>query len=315
MKARGRVLGTLMAAGVVTLVAMSTTPATALDAAPSTVANQPVFGWSTNTLAQTRAAEATLGMTAGALGTFADFTTPFPAAWAKAAERRDVPLVIAWEPWDWSAAPGDQPRYALDRIADGSFDAYAHRWARAAAPYGSRIIVRFAPEMNGDWQVWNKGDRPADFIRAWRHLHDLFAKADAGSIQWAFVPISTWVGGPAYRSWWPGKSYVDWLGVDGYQWVGVLPRRVYVSARTVFERSVRELRGLDSDLPLMIPETAAGAPYKATWVSDLARTAPALGVSMVLWFEHDKETDWRLTSHTWTVRVKDTLASSGWTVS
>lgn len=313
MRSLRTIVAVVIAAGLA-LCAGATAPAHGAARAARPSPEHPTFGWTTHTLAQTRTTERNLDVAPGALGAFADFRTPFPESWAREAKRRDIPLIVSWEPWDWSAGSDDQPKYSLARVAAGDFDEYARTWAKAAAKYGSRIIVRFAPEMNGDWQVWNKGDTPADFIRAWRHLHRLFERSGAGKVQWAFTPISTWVDGPAYRDWWPGAAFVDWLGVDGYQWVGVLPGRVYASAEKVFGRSVAELRALDGHLPIMVPETAAATPYKAKWLTDIARTAPALGVSMVLWFEYDKETDWRLTSQSWPRPVGTVLADAGWAV-
>jgi mannan endo-1,4-beta-mannosidase len=45
----------------------------------------------------------------------------------------------------------------------------------------------------------------------------------------------------------------------------------------------------------MIAETgSAPDPRKAAWVSDTLRSAHADGIAAVVWFEFDKETDWRL---------------------
>src|SRR5690349_24021953 len=41
-------------------------------------------------------------------------------------------------------------------------------------------------QMNGDWQFpWSaqlNGNTPADYIAAWRHVHDLFAQAGATNV-------------------------------------------------------------------------------------------------------------------------------------
>jgi hypothetical protein len=255
-------------------------------------------GWSAPTLAQVAATESATGLQPAAIGVFADFTTAFPAAWAAEARRRAVPLVIAWEPWDWSRVRADQPEYSAAAIAAGRWDAYARSFASDARASGATVLLRFAPEMNGDWNLWSQGpgDSPADFVRAWRHLHAIFTDIGAANVAWVFNPSVRYEGSTAIRRYWPGAASVDWLALDGYHWHGVLPGFTHQTAADVFAPSLAELRALDARAPFMIAETAAPPAEVADWLADVQRTAPALGARLVLWFEFDKEVDWRLAS-------------------
>ena len=51
------------------------------------------------------------------------------------------------------------------------------RSGRLAANYEKPLYLRFAHEMNGGWFPWGvgtNGNGPADYVAAWRHIHDIF---------------------------------------------------------------------------------------------------------------------------------------------
>ena len=64
----------------------------------------------------------------------------------------------------------------------------------------------------------------------------------------------------------------------------------------------------------MIAETAsAPGPRKAAWVADTFRRARADGVDALVWFEFDKEADWRLAGDAPAARTAaEELAKPGW---
>ncbi len=83
-------------------------------------------------------------------------------------DRGAVPL-ISWEPWDWDGGT-EQPAYALRRILAGDHDALIDRWAIEIAAYRRPVMLRFAPEMNGDWRPWSIGRQRQPGRRVRRHL-------------------------------------------------------------------------------------------------------------------------------------------------
>jgi hypothetical protein len=79
---------------------------------------------------------------------------------------------------------------------------------------------------------------------------------------------------PAPTPWWPGDSYVDWVGLDGYY---------YGASQTfasLFGPTIAAVRGLTRD-PIIIAETgatlAAGQPAKLADLFDGARRFGLLG--------------------------------------
>ncbi|MCQ4042766.1 hypothetical protein ACFOSC_10675 [Streptantibioticus rubrisoli] len=65
------------------------------------------------------------------------------------------------------------------------------------------------------------GERPADFVKAWDHIHSLATDLkvnwqDGGRIHWALI-LTQGAYAPARASrYWPGAGNVDVVGVDGY---------------------------------------------------------------------------------------------------
>ena len=99
---------------------------------------------------------------------------------------------ITWEPWNALNPVRYQPKYRLRNIVAGHFDPYIRAWANTLAAY-ERPVRRFAQEMNGGWYPWSErsnGNRPHEFVRAWRHIHDIFRAAGATNVEWVWSPAA-----------------------------------------------------------------------------------------------------------------------------
>ena len=287
-------------------------PAPTPAPAPSTTT---VFGLSANGEAAVKDAESKIGLKAGVLGVFADFKHPFPTQDAANAAARGAALLISWEPWDWEVKSQDQPAYSLDRITAGDHDAYIRTFAQSAAATGRPVFVRFAAEMNGDWQVWStgfNGNGPGDYVAAYRHVVDVSRAAGGTNIKWVFNPIVSYEGSTALTSLYPGSTYVDWVALDGYNWGSL--KWGWQSFTDVFTMGLNEIKAVAPGKPLAIAEIGCtpGA-QKAAWVTDSFAKAQANGVRMLVWFEHNKETDWRLSSDPSVAAATKTAATQpGW---
>jgi hypothetical protein len=110
------------------------------------------------------------------------------------------------------------------QIADGVYDHHLKAYANAVRNFGCVIVLSLGHEMNGWWYPWGSrtGTTPAEFIAAWRHVHDLFAKQHADNVIWSWDPTHQYkspgpgkIATPA-SEWYPGSQYVDWVGIDGY---------------------------------------------------------------------------------------------------
>jgi len=74
--------------------------------------------------------------------------------------------------------------------------------------------------MNGNWYPWSVGSTPDEYILAWRHVHDIFSNKslDSTRLQWIWSVNCQDSGNYKAEEYWVGENYVDWLGLDGYNW-------------------------------------------------------------------------------------------------
>jgi beta-mannanase len=151
--------------------------------------------------------------------------------------------------------------------------------------------------MNGGWLPWStgvNGNRAGEYVAAWRHVRARFRRAGADNVVWVWNPVASYDGSTPLRRVFPGAREVDWLAVDGYNWGTTRPWG-WQSYADIFSPTVKAFRTLAPRRPVMIAETGSAPDRrKARWVTDTLSAAHADGVGAVVWFEFDKETDWRL---------------------
>jgi hypothetical protein len=210
--------------------------------------------------------------------------------------------LITIEPWD-SRRGVDQPQFALRRIAAGAFDDDFQRWGRALGQWRKPLLLRFAHEMNGWWYPWSvgvNGNTADDYRRSWQRMWQVI-KRSAPNVEFVWSP-NTMSGGLAdFRPMYPGASMVDRLGLDGYNWGDGEGRR-WQSPEDIFLDSVGRLNALPGDRPILITEVASAEDpndprRKADWISDFFHQVSRWeDVDGFVWFQADKERDWRFTS-------------------
>jgi beta-mannanase len=240
------------------------------------------------------------GKAPGLVNVYRSFADPFAAAPVPQIASTGALPMVTWEPWD-PAGGTHQPKFALRLVAGGRYDAYARAWALAARAYGRPLLLRFAPEMNGDWTPWSagvNGNSASDYVRAWRHLHDLFRNVGASNVSWVWSPNVVFRGSTPLTSLYPGDAYVDWIGIDGYNWGTSRRGRSWVGFDRLFGPTLQQVRRL-ARKPLMLSEVASTerGGDKAVWISDFFRALDRnRDVLAFVWFDFDKETDWRISS-------------------
>jgi beta-mannanase len=145
--------------------------------------------------------------------------------------------------------------------------------------------------MNGDWFEWggaNNGRDPAAYVRAYRRIHRIFADEGADNVAWVWSP--NWNSGPdaawnRMERYYPGDSYVDWVGVSGYNFYRESPATLFRNVVSAYGKRK----------PIIVTETAAiehGGRSKADWITALSgyvRKTPAIGA--VVWFDTDVQHD------------------------
>jgi mannan endo-1,4-beta-mannosidase len=259
--------------------------------------NGPVAG------AETAAVTDSVGVVPSVLLSFHDFADIPPIGQLNSVAETGADSVLTWEPWRHVGGEDyDREAFPMAAIAAGAFDDYLYRWADELVAHGSTVYLRFAHEPNGTWYPWSPagGTEPETYVAAWRHVHDLFASKGASNVKWVWAPnVPVPQEDRPMRQWYPGDDYVDVLGVDGYNWGTSTPEQSWIGPSDLFDSSLDALRAISSDKPILITEvgSAEAGGSKADWIAELI---PYLveqpNVAGFVWFDQDKETDWRLSS-------------------
>jgi hypothetical protein len=220
----------------------------------------------------------------------------FPSATASWLNDRGVVPLLVWEPLQpgltGSRSVG-QPTYRLSAIASGTFDGFVRRYADQIRAYGGPLFLEFMHEMNGNWYPWGgtvNGNTPADYVAAWRHVHDVFRQEGATNVTWTWTPNGETVPNTADNQpdeYWPGPQYVDWVGVDAYNW-GTGSAVGWRSVAQIFAANVDRLTQLGK--PIVVAETGSSerGGDKAAWISSLYESMTSDyrdSVGAVVWFD------------------------------
>jgi mannan endo-1,4-beta-mannosidase len=207
----------------------------------------------------------------------------------RAAQR--LPMVT-WEPY-LHTSPSANP-YPLRSIAAGQFDGYLRTQAAALAAAGGPVAVRFAHEMNGAWYPWGagtNGNTAADYVAAYRHVHDVVTAAGATNVIWVWSPnlVGTRTTpdlGPHY----PGDDYVDWVGLSAY-----LDETTQVHTGQ-FSTTLGQLDRVAPSKPIYVAETAVlPGPTRPAMIREMmARYLAAPRLIGFTWFDFASRFDWRI---------------------
>ncbi len=227
----------------------------------------------------------------------------FQSGWMDAVRAHGSIPLVTWDPWDPTQSPTSQSAYTLQNIINGNFDSYIITWAQASKAWGHPYFLRFAPEMNGNWNPWSEqvnGNQPGQFVLAWRHVHALFTAQGVTNVTWVWSPNIEYSTSTPLSELYPGDAYVDWVAMDGYNWGNVGAWHTWESFSALFQQTYNDLLAITAK-PMMIGEMASTeqAGNKASWISDTYTTQiphyfPR--IKAVIWFNIDKETDWRIES-------------------
>ena len=212
---------------------------------------------------------------------YSGWLEPFQTGFAQRAARHGAVPMVQIEPTN----------IKLSAITSGSYDTYLREYAIAVRSYGRGVIVGFGHEMNGHWYTWGtRQTTPKAFIAAWRHVVQVFRSVGAENVTWLWtVNIIDVKGGiPAPNRWWPGASYVTWVGIDGYYY------KSSWKFAPLFGPTIKAIRSLTRD-PVLISETGAtAAAGKAAKITDIFAGVRAYGLLGFVWYDAQGVRDWRI---------------------
>ncbi|MEI6491192.1 MAG: glycosyl hydrolase [Verrucomicrobiota bacterium] len=232
-------------------------------------------------------------------------------------------------------SPGKpEKQFSLQSIIDGKFDEDLKAWGKAAATFGSPLIVEYGTEVNGEWFGWNgkfhgggqkdgfgdpkTADGPERFVAAYRHIFDTVRASGARNITWVFhldasqSPEAAW---NRFENYYPGPDYADWIAVSCYG-----PQKPTddeeenVAFRDKFDPVYPRIVKIAPEKPIVVAEFGCTAGYPRVLAGDWAKAA--LGdilsgrwpnVCGFSWWNERWENDDN-PAHNTTMRVQDTPA-------
>ncbi len=181
-----------------------------------------IWGVYTGNTDQTMSAfESLVGSKMSVDAMFWGWDSPFPQT---IAGTQGKTLLIFWE-----------PSFGFNQINNGSKDAYIAQFAQGAKAYGFPVILAPFDEFNLNEAPWGNtvaSNTPQTFITAWQRVHNIFVQNNASNVKFALAYNNTSIPAAPYSSFYPGSGYVDYVGVDGFNFGGQTFSQVFSSALT-----------------------------------------------------------------------------------
>jgi hypothetical protein len=213
------------------------------------------------------------------------FPSPY-AYWS-----RDQGRILSFE-WNAQLYGGGVIRW--DDIASGRYDADIDARAQAIKAYSAPAFFVFHHEPEDE--VGQAGSEQ-DFVNAYRHVVDRFRAKGVTNLSYALVLMASTYRYGEPDLFYPGDSYVDLVGADGYNWHGCPGRD---DAWTDFGSIFSDFRdfGVAKDKPLYVAEWGSmedpDVPgRKADWIDDAAATIKSWPeIKVVAYYHNEGDCEW-----------------------
>jgi beta-mannanase len=139
-------------------------------------------------------------------------------------------------------------------------------------------------------------------VAAWQYLRELVCHEVDTNIQWVWCPYAKsypTIAENTIENYFPGDEATDWVALNGYNWGTTRADQQWLSFKQIFQVAYQKLTDI-SQRPIMIAETACPeiGGDKAKWIEE---SFDELFTSFkreraLVWFDIDKECDWRMAS-------------------
>ncbi len=224
------------------------------------------------------------GQVPNLIGYYSGWAEPFNVRFANTLRSHGVIPYVQIDPTDAS----------VSAIAAGTYDEYLRSYADGVRNFKDAVVIGFGHEMNANWYSWGyRHLAPSTFIAAWKHLVKVFRQQGADNVTWLWTVQADGPHTGPVQDWWPGSSYVTWVGVDGYYY---RPTDTFAS---VFGKTIDQVRTFTKD-PVLLSETGVGpAANPFPKIQDLFHGITSYDTLGLVWFDR-KQTgdlyhqDWRL---------------------
>jgi hypothetical protein len=230
---------------------------------------------------------------------------PFPGKEMSAVRHYGAVPFLSWSSQS-TPSTVEEPNFQLSDVINGRYDDYIRGFAEEAREWGHPFFLRFDWEPNGNWFPWGEGvngNRPGEYVTAWQHVHDIFTSVGATNATWVWCPYIDIHKFGALASFYPGDEYVDWSGLDGYNWANARSHPVpWKSFDQIFAASYRQVtQRIAPKKPLLLGEIASSGSgrAKANWIRGMfsALNTRFRRVRGLIWFDQVQQgVSWPLES-------------------
>lgn len=155
----------------------------------------------------------------------------------------------------------ESTKLSYAQIAAGAADSELTTQAHGLQSLGVPVLINFDHEP--DARKKDGRGTPAEFVAAYRHVHDVFAAAGAANAVWAWVTTGYSGNFDRLLSFYPGNDDVDWISWEAYTGVKC-PSPSTLSASASFYKNVQPMYkwlhttgaagGIDVTKPIIISE-------------------------------------------------------------
>jgi hypothetical protein len=182
-----------------------------------------------------------------------------------------------------------------DLVASGAEDEVIRRFAEQLRAYGRPVLLRWLwePNLFVAERCLGPGGVPeqaARYVAAFRHIVDVFRVTGTTNVAFVWTPSAGALAAPM-EPYYPGDEYVDWIGVDGYDWPD--GRGNFVEVFDDWYQSFAP-RGK----PMIVAETGA-TEDQPQFLAEIADVVPSRypAIKAVVYFDAVGNVDWRLSSY------------------
>jgi len=149
----------------------------------------------------------------------------FPREFADYAVAWGATPLITWQPGaanEQNQVERPQADWTCVQIASGKYDDYIKTWATAAKACPHTLYVRLMHEFNAAPYPWaysvdHANNAPEKYVAAFRHVVDIFHKTNVSNVQFVWC-FGCGAQEPPPENWFPGDDYIEWIGLDGYNY-------------------------------------------------------------------------------------------------
>ena len=186
-----------------------------------------------------------------------------------------------------------EPAYNDAQIVAGSMDAQLTSFATAAKSYSGKIMIPLNEEVNCDnvdpWGYGVGGNTAASAIAAYQHEYTVLKATDPNLIIGYSINNVSCFGPSSLTAYYPGAAYVQFIGLDGFDFGGQTWSQVFNSAIT-------QLQSLGA--PIWITsEGAVSADNQSQFITDTMAGMKTYNLGGFMYFNYNDGSDnWVLNS-------------------